>query len=95
MAQPSDVINTASLCSTLILTPSMLASLEPTPEFDRVHSIYMGGEAPSEALVRLWTSLNEEGSYNCYGPTECTTAVSTVEMIPGGPIVLGHPYLGS
>ncbi|KAH7555702.1 hypothetical protein BM1_07325 [Bipolaris maydis] len=89
MAQPSDVINTASSCSTLILTPSMLASLEPTPEFDRVHSIYMGGEAPNETLVRIWTSPTRK-VYNCYGPTECTTAVSTVEMIPGGPIVLGH-----
>lgn len=89
MAQPSDVITTASSCSTLILTPSMLASLEPTPEFDHIHSIYMGGEAPSEALVRLWTSLTRK-VYNCYGPTECTTAVSTVEMVPGGPIVLGH-----
>ncbi|KAK2748586.1 nonribosomal peptide synthase [Colletotrichum kahawae] len=89
MAQPSDVINTASSCSTLILTPSMLASLEPTPEFDRVHSIYMGGEAPTETLVRLWTSPTRK-VYNCYGPTECTTAVSTVEMVPGGPIVLGH-----
>ncbi|KAF5851703.1 hypothetical protein GGP41_000422 [Bipolaris sorokiniana] len=89
MAQPSDVINTASSCSTLILTPSMLASLEATPEFDRVHSIYMGGEAPNEALVRLWTSPTRK-VYNCYGPTECTTAVSTVEMIPGGPIVLGR-----
>lgn len=67
----------------------MLASLEPTPEFDRVHSIYMGGEAPTEALVRLWTSLTRR-VYNCYGPTECTTAVSTVEIKPGGPIVLGH-----
>jgi hypothetical protein len=66
----------------------MLASLEPTPEFDCVHSIYMGGEAPTEALVRLWTSSTRK-VYNCYGPTECTTAVSTVEMVPGGPIVLG------
>ncbi|KAF5494064.1 Nonribosomal peptide synthetase sirP [Colletotrichum fructicola] len=89
MAQPSDVINTASSCSTLILTPSMLASLEPTPEFDCVHSIYMGGEAPTETLVRVWTSPTRK-VYNCYGPTECTTAVSTVEMVPGGPIVLGH-----
>ncbi|KAK1976429.1 nonribosomal peptide synthetase 11 [Colletotrichum cereale] len=89
MAQPSDVINVASSCSTLIVTPSMLASLEPTPEFGCVHSIYMGGEAPTEALVRLWTTPTRK-VYNCYGPTECTTAVSTAEMIPGGPIVLGH-----
>ncbi|KAK2053646.1 nonribosomal peptide synthetase 11 [Colletotrichum caudatum] len=89
MAQPSDVITTASSCNTLILTPSMLASLDPTPDFNRVHSVYIGGEAPTEALVRLWTSPSRK-VFNCYGPTECTTAVSTVEMVPGGPIVLGH-----
>lgn len=89
MAQPSDVIKIASSCSTLVVTPSMLASLEPTAEFDRVHSIYMGGESPTEALVRLWTMPTRK-VYNCYGPTECTTAVSTAEMVPGGPIVLGH-----
>jgi hypothetical protein len=89
MAMPSDVLDVAATCNTLIVTPSILANLEPTPQFDAVSGIYMGGEAPTEALVAAWTTSTRK-VYNCYGPTECTTAVSTVEMIPGGPIVLGH-----
>lgn len=89
MATPSDVIDVAGACTTLIVTPSILGSLEPTPKFDQVRSIYMGGEAPTEALVRAWTTPTRK-VYNAYGPTECTTAVSTVEMIPGSPIVLGN-----
>ena len=89
MATPSDVIDVAGTCTTLIVTPSILASLEPTPKFDQIRSIYMGGEAPTETLVRAWTTSTRK-VYNAYGPTECTTAVSTVEMVPGRPIVLGN-----
>lgn len=76
MATPSDVIDVAGTCTTLVVTPSILASLTPTPQFDRVTGIYMGGEAPSDILVQRWTTPTRK-VYNCYGPTECTTAVSS------------------
>nr|POE75179.1 nonribosomal peptide synthetase sirp [Quercus suber]POE94740.1 nonribosomal peptide synthetase sirp [Quercus suber] len=89
MATPSDVIDVAGTCTTLIVTPSILASLAPTPRLDKVRAIYMGGEAPTESLVETWTTPTRK-IYNSYGPTECTTAVSTIELTPGGPIVLGN-----
>lgn len=76
MATPSDVIDVAGTCTTLVVTHSILASLTPTPQFDRVIGIYMGGEAPSDILVQRWTTPTRK-VYNCYGPTECTTAVSS------------------
>lgn len=93
MALPADVIHVAAKCTTLVVTPSLLASLEPSPEFDGVLSIYMGGEAPTPALIKAWTSPTRK-VYNCYGPTECTTAVSSAEVTPDGPIVLGNVVSG-
>lgn len=52
MATPSDVIDVAGTCTTLVVTPSILASLTPTPQFDRVTGIYMGGEAPATFSCR-------------------------------------------
>lgn len=76
MATPSDVIDVAGTCTTLVVTPSILVSLKPTPQFDRVTGIYMGGEPPSDILVQRWTTPTTK-VYNCYGPTECITAVSS------------------
>lgn len=71
----------------------MLANLEPSREFDQVGEIYMGGEAPTAALIEAWTTPTRK-VYNSYGPTECTTAVSAAEMKPGGPIILGNLVSG-
>lgn len=84
MATPSDVIDVAGTCTTLVVTPSILASLTPTPQFDRVTGIYMGGEAPSDILVQRWTTPTRK-VYNCYGPTECTTAVSSTVCFDHSP----------
>lgn len=89
MATASNVLDVAPKCTVLVLTPSMLATLEPTPQYDNVRDIYIGGEAPTAALIKAWTTPTRK-VYNCYGPTECTTAVSSVEIKPGDPIVLGN-----
>lgn len=89
MATASNVLDVAPMCTVLILTPSMLATLEPTPQYDNVRDIYIGGEAPTAAIIRAWTTPTRK-VYNCYGPTECTTAVSSIEIKPGDPIVLGN-----
>lgn len=93
MAMPRDVIDVAASCTNLSMTPSILSTLEPSPQFDGIREIYLGGEAPTEALIAAWSTPTRK-IYNCYGPTECTTAVSTAEMTPGGPIILGHLVSG-
>ncbi|KAL4998499.1 nonribosomal peptide synthetase 11 [Aspergillus recurvatus] len=93
MASASDVLDVAPTCTTLIVTPSMLANLEPSPEFDQVGEIYLGGEAPTASLVEAWITPTRK-VYNSYGPTECTTAVSVAEMKVGGPIILGDLVTG-
>lgn len=93
MAMPRDVIDVAASCTNLSMTPSILSTLEPTPQFDGIREIYLGGEAPTEALIAAWSTPTRK-IYNCHGPTECTTAVSTAELTPGGPIILGHLVSG-
>lgn len=93
MASPSDVLDVAPSCTTLVMTPSMLANVAPSAQFDQVREIYMGGEAPTAALIEEWTTPTRK-VYNSYGPTECTTAVSVAEMKPGGPIILGNLVSG-
>ncbi|KAE8342159.1 hypothetical protein BDV24DRAFT_162710 [Aspergillus arachidicola] len=93
MALPADVLDVAPTCSTLVVTPSILSTFEPSPQFDGVREIYMGGEAPTAALIDAWATPTRK-IYNSYGPTECTTAVSVAEMFPGGPIILGNIVSG-
>lgn len=88
MATSNDYAEISKACSTLIVTPSILATLDPTEGYDRVREIYMGGESPNAALINAWIKPNRK-VYNSYGPSECTTAVSVAEMSPGGPIILG------
>ncbi|KAE8143639.1 nonribosomal peptide synthetase 11 [Aspergillus pseudotamarii] len=93
MALPADVLDVAPTCSTLVVTPSILSTFELSSRFDGVREIYMGGEAPTAALIDAWVTPTRK-VYNSYGPTECTTAVSVAEMTPGGPIILGNIVSG-
>ncbi|KAK3938303.1 acetyl-CoA synthetase [Diplogelasinospora grovesii] len=54
MASASNFPAIATTCQILILTPSMLAALDPAGGYEGVQEIYLGGEAPSLSVVRQW-----------------------------------------
>ncbi|KAM5480395.1 nrps5 single domain, non-ribosomal peptide synthase-like protein [Microsporum canis] len=90
LADPSTLEAAAKTCHVLPLTPSILSSLNPKAGFDRVEKIFLGGEAPTESLIRSWYSSCRR-LYNSYGPTETTCTSLMGELVPGSPITIGYP----
>ncbi|KAH8807830.1 nonribosomal peptide synthetase 11, partial [Xylogone sp. PMI_703] len=88
MVSSSNYIEMAAKCESIPITPSILTTLGSPDHYPNVREIFMGGEAPSESLVKLWSSPTRK-VFNCYGPTECTTAISSIEIHPDTPITLG------
>ncbi|KAI2628685.1 putative nonribosomal peptide synthase [Hypoxylon sp. NC1633] len=93
MASSSDYPERSTTCHTLILTPSMLAPLDPSSGFDKVQEIYLGGEAPSLSVVRPWITPTRN-VYNAYGPSEATVAVTVTKMNPDEEPILGKVIPG-
>lgn len=62
MASPSNFPEVATTCDALMLTPSMLAVLDPTGSYDRVRYILLGAEDPSLEVVRQWVTPAERSS---------------------------------
>ncbi|KAI0550318.1 putative nonribosomal peptide synthase [Xylaria curta] len=93
MASSSDFPERAATCQTLILTPSMLATLEPSSRYDGVQEIYLGGEAPSISVIRPWITSTRH-VYNSYGPSEATVAVTVTRMEPNEEPILGKVIPG-
>jgi hypothetical protein len=88
MATSDDYTEKATKCEAIIITPTILATMDSPAQYPNLREIWMGGEAPSANLIKLWSSPACK-IYNCYGPTECTTAISSIEMRPDTPIFLG------
>ncbi|KAI1380470.1 putative nonribosomal peptide synthase [Hypoxylon crocopeplum] len=88
MASSNNFPERSTTCHTLILTPSMLATLDPSAGYDVVQEIYLGGEAPSLPVVRQWITRNRK-VYNAYGPSEATVAVTVTAMDPNEEPILG------
>lgn len=98
MASPSSFPDVAATCDLLSLTPSMLASLDPSGPYDGVRFIFLGAEAPSLEIVRQWISPTRK-VFNTYGPSETTCIISFAllgpdeepafgDLIPGVRVVL-------
>ncbi|WP_157556766.1 non-ribosomal peptide synthetase, partial [Nocardia acidivorans] len=79
-----------------LITPSVLASLEPS-QLAGMEVIIAGGEAVSADLVAKW-SVNSAGPrrfHNAYGPTEATIATNISDALnPGDKVVIGGPVRG-
>ncbi|MCU1641820.1 MAG: Non-ribosomal peptide synthetase [Nocardia sp.] len=79
-----------------LITPSVLASLEPS-QLASMEVIIAGGEAVSADLVAKW-SVNPAGPrrfHNAYGPTEATIATNiSAALQPGDTVVIGGPVRG-
>ncbi|KAI1818678.1 putative nonribosomal peptide synthase [Poronia punctata] len=93
MASSSDFPERATTCQILILTPSMLASLDPSLGYEGVEDIFLGGEAPSMSVVRQWITPTRH-VYNAYGPSEATVAVTVARMDPHEEPTLGNVIPG-
>ncbi|MGW4241313.1 amino acid adenylation domain-containing protein, partial [Nocardia sp. NPDC004722] len=75
------------------LTPSVLATLEPTglPGLD---TVVVGGEACPPALVEKWAD-GPRKLHNAYGPTESTIAATlSTPLEPHATVSIGQPIKG-
>ncbi|WP_433601928.1 amino acid adenylation domain-containing protein [Nocardia sp. CA-135953] len=76
-----------------VITPSALATMEPTDLAD-LRVLGVGGEAVSPELVDRWAVGRR--MVNLYGPTEFSIcATSAAELLPGKPITIGGPIRGA
>ena len=89
MASPSTFPEVAATCDALMLTPSMLAILDPSELYDRVRYVFLGAENPSLDVVRQWIRPNRK-VFTTYGPTETTCIITLGELRAEEEINLGH-----
>ncbi|WP_280489194.1 non-ribosomal peptide synthetase [Nocardia carnea] len=81
-----------------LITPSVLASLDPA-DLAGMQVIIAGGEAiPADSVAR-WSTTGETATerrfHNAYGPTEATIATNiSGRLRPGDPVTIGGPVRG-
>ncbi|MET8877269.1 amino acid adenylation domain-containing protein [Nocardia sp. NPDC004604] len=76
-----------------VITPSALATMEPTDLAD-LRVLGVGGEAIAAELVDRWAVGRR--MVNLYGPTEFSVcATSPAELLPGKPVTIGGPIRGA
>ncbi|KAL5088677.1 hypothetical protein Trisim1_006368 [Trichoderma cf. simile WF8] len=96
IATPADFLYTATLCTIMACTPSVLATIQDPASYSNLRAIMIGGEAAPASLVRKWAaSLPTSPIYNFYGPTETTFACLVSRLYPDKPITLGRPMSNS
>ncbi|KAJ4308854.1 hypothetical protein N0V94_009184 [Neodidymelliopsis sp. IMI 364377] len=80
MASSANFPEIATTCDVLILTPSMLASLDPAGPYTQVRTIWLGAEAPNFDIARQWVTSTRKVMYT-YGPSEATIHISQGEVL--------------
>ncbi|KAG9239911.1 hypothetical protein BJ878DRAFT_579455 [Calycina marina] len=75
MASWSTFPEIATTCDTLILTPSMFATLDPAGPYDKVRSVYLGAEAANFDIALQWITPTRKVIHT-YGPSEATILIS-------------------
>ncbi|EGR49462.1 non-ribosomal peptide synthetase [Trichoderma reesei QM6a] len=96
IATPADFLHTATLCTVMACTPSVLATIQDPSSYSNLRAIMIGGEAAPASLVRKWGEhLPNTPMYNVYGPTETTFACLVARLYPDKPITLGYPMSNS
>ncbi|KAF7563692.1 hypothetical protein G7046_g481 [Stylonectria norvegica] len=75
MASWSTFPEVAATCDNLILTPSMLATLDPAGPYEKVRSVYLGAEAANFDIARQWITPTRKVIHT-YGPSEATIVIS-------------------
>ncbi|PTB61731.1 non-ribosomal peptide synthetase [Trichoderma citrinoviride] len=96
IATPADYLHTATLCTIMACTPSVLATIQDPSSYSNLRAIMIGGEAAPASLVCKWGEhLPNTPMYNFYGPTETTFASLVARLYPNKPITLGYPMSNS
>ncbi|KAJ1959546.1 hypothetical protein IWQ62_004567, partial [Dispira parvispora] len=82
----TDMLDTLTKVDTVMLTPSVLATIDPS-RYPNISRVLVGGEALSLQTAERWT--NHCRLFNVYGPSECF-ATHAVEYRVGGPVTIGR-----
>ncbi|EGD53375.1 amino acid adenylation domain-containing protein [Gordonia neofelifaecis NRRL B-59395] len=91
--RPLEEFIRASEIDTLILTPTVLSTLDPD-RVPSVQSVMVGGEALSGRLRDVWA--HSRSIHNAYGPTEATIALThSHELESKVPVLLGIAVHGA
>ncbi|MFC8042750.1 non-ribosomal peptide synthase/polyketide synthase [Nocardia sp. NPDC057353] len=87
----------AEAVSHAVLTPSVLATLDPAALPELV-SLLAAGEASPPELAARWAIPLPDGRvrevHNGYGPTEATVMTNSAKLQPGAPVTLGETVAG-
>ncbi|KAJ1928323.1 hypothetical protein IWQ60_002145, partial [Tieghemiomyces parasiticus] len=83
----NDLLDTLPKVDAFMVTPSVLATLDPT-KYPNLRHVMAGGEALPLPLAERWSS--HCSVTNMYGPTECLLS-HTVQFTSGGPVTIGRP----
>ncbi|MFI6167989.1 amino acid adenylation domain-containing protein [Nocardia sp. NPDC051052] len=76
-----------------VITPSALATMEPT-DLDHLRVLSVAGEAATPELIERWSAGRR--MVNLYGPTEFSIwATGPAELVAGEPITIGGPIRGA
>ncbi|GKT97223.1 AMP-dependent synthetase/ligase [Colletotrichum tofieldiae] len=95
MTSSSDLLECAAKSTILVATPSVLSALgDPGNTFDKTRTIILGGEAPSQSLLKKWW-IPTRNIYNAYRLTETTIMSLIGRAVPWEPVTLGHTMQGS
>ncbi|WP_344716506.1 amino acid adenylation domain-containing protein [Gordonia defluvii] len=76
----------------LVITPSVLASLDPRPA-ETVRNLATAGETCPPELVSQWAARGRR-LFNFYGPSETTVWATRGRLLPGRPVTIGSPIGG-
>ncbi|WP_062985006.1 non-ribosomal peptide synthetase [Nocardia anaemiae] len=76
-----------------VITPSALATMEPT-DLDDLRVLSVAGEAATPEVIARWAV--ERRMVNLYGPTEFSIwATGPAELLPDEPVTIGGPIRGT
>ncbi|KAJ1969317.1 hypothetical protein IWQ62_000697, partial [Dispira parvispora] len=82
----TDMLDTLAKVDTVMLTPSVLATIDPS-RYPNITRVLVGGEALPLQTAERWAKHCR--LFNVYGPSECF-ATHTVEYRVGDPVTIGR-----
>ncbi|KAJ1970194.1 hypothetical protein IWQ62_000103 [Dispira parvispora] len=82
----TDMLDTLAKVDTVMLTPSVLATIDPS-HYPNITRVLVGGEALPLHTAERWA--NHCRLFNVYGPSECFATHST-EFRVGDPVTIGR-----
>ncbi|GAB08434.1 putative non-ribosomal peptide synthetase [Gordonia araii NBRC 100433] len=87
-----DEVIEAGEVTDMVITPSVLASLDPG-RAETVRNLATAGEACPPELVERWAARGRR-LFNFYGPSETTVWATRGRLLPGKPVTIGRAIGG-